>query len=100
MRAGRKADLVVHDKVNAATGIIAANARKAEAFPNNALPCKGGIAMQQHRQNLCMLALTNIITEGLVGAHLTQHHWVHRFQVRWIGHKAHMHVNAVKFAVS
>ena len=99
MRAGRKANLIVHNKVDAPTRIIAANAREAEAFPNNPLPGKGGVAMQQHWQDLRMLALANIIAECLVGANLPKHNRVNRLKVRRVGHKAHMHLDAVKFPI-
>ena len=40
LRAGGETDLVVDDEVQAATGVVATDAGKAEALPDDALPAK------------------------------------------------------------
>ena len=97
LRAGCETNLVVHDKVQATAGIIPTNAGKAEALPNDALTSKGRVTMQKHGQHLFMLA--KVVACGLVRAYLTEYYWIHRFKVRGVWHKAHMHLDAVKFAV-
>jgi hypothetical protein len=55
LRARREADLVVDDEVDAAAGIVAADAREAEAFPDDALARHRRVAMDQHGQDLLVL---------------------------------------------
>ena len=97
LRAGGEADLVVDHEMDAAAGIVAADAGEAEAFPDNALAGKGGIAVDQHRQHL--VVLFEIVAGHLLGANLAEHHRVDRFQMRRVWHQAHMDIDAVKFAV-
>src|SRR5690606_20914753 len=40
LRAGRETDLIVDDEVDAAAGIVTADAREAEALPDDTLPRK------------------------------------------------------------
>ena len=99
LRAGGKTDLIVDNEMDAAAGIIAPDPGKTEAFPNNALPGKGGITVDQNRQYLAELAGANIITDCLGGADLAQHHRIDGFKVAGIGHQTHMDLDAIKFAV-
>ena len=104
LRAGGKADLVVDDEVDAPAGVIALHAREAEAFPDDALAGKGGVAVDQHRQDLLVLGIAvfvaaDVVAEGLLGADLAQHHRVHRFQVAGVGYQAHVHLDPVELAV-
>ncbi len=97
LRAGGEADLVVDDEVDAAAGIVTRDTGKAEAFPDDTLARKGRVAMDQHRQDLLMLA--QIVAERLLRAHLAQHHRIDRFKVRGVGDQRHMDLDPVKFAV-
>ena len=104
LRAGGEADLVVDDEVDAAAGVVALDAREAEAFPDNALPRKGGVAVDQDGQHLLVLEVAvlvaaDVVAEGLLGADLAEHHRVHRFEVRGVGHQAHVHLDPVELAV-
>src|SRR5262245_32972521 len=47
---GCEPDLVVDDDVNSTARSITFELRKVQRFHNDALPCKGGIAVQQNRQ--------------------------------------------------
>ena len=98
MRTGGEAHLVVDDEVDATTRIIAANARKSEAFPDDPLTCKSGVAVQQDGQHLNMVR--EIITHRLVRADFAKNDWINRLQMRRIGDKRHMHFDPVKFTVS
>ena len=51
LRAGGEADLVVDDEMDRAAGAVAGQAGEAEAFGNDALPGKGGVAVEQDRQD-------------------------------------------------
>ena len=53
--------------------------------------------MKQDRQHLFMLA--KVVARGLVGADLAEHDGVDGFQMRGVGDKAHMHLDAVELAV-
>ena len=97
LRAGGKTYLVVDDEVQAATCVVATDTGEAEAFPHNTLASKGGIAVQQHWQNLFVLC--KVVARSLVRAHLAEDNRVHSFKMRRVRHKAHMHLDAVKFAV-
>src|SRR3546814_4997193 len=88
LRAGRETDLVVDDEVDAAAGIVAADAGKAEAFPDDALPREGRVAMDQHGQHLLMPG--QVVAEGLLRADLAQHHRIDGFEVRRVGDQRHM----------
>ena len=94
---GGEADLVVDDEVDAAAGVIAGDAREREALPHHALTRKGGIAVDQDGKHLILLL--QIIADRLLRAGLAEHHRVHRFEVRGVGHKAHVHRNPVELAV-
>ena len=98
LRAGGKAHLVVDDEVDATARIIAANARKSEAFPNDPLARKSGVAVEQDWQHLNMVR--EIITHRLVRADFAKDDWINRFQMRRVGDERHMHFDAVKFTVS
>ena len=97
LRAGREADLVVDDEVDAAAGVVAAHTRKAEAFPDDALTREGRIAVDQHWQNL--FVLFQIVADRLLRACLAENHRVHRFQVAGVRNQAHMHLDTVELAV-
>ncbi len=94
LRARGKADLVVDDEMQAAAGIVAAHPGKSEAFPHDALAGKGRIAVDQHGQHLVVPDF--IIANRLLRAHLAQHHRIDRFQMRGVGHQAHMHLDLVE----
>ena len=47
-----KSDLVVDHNMHRSTSFMANQSRQAKAFCNHALPCKGGITVQQNWQNL------------------------------------------------
>ncbi|GIX20403.1 MAG: hypothetical protein KatS3mg120_2079 [Erythrobacter sp.] len=96
-RRSGEADLVVNDEVDATAGVIARHAREREAFPHHALPGKGGIAVDQHREHLA-LGL-EIITDGLLRTGLAEHHRIDRLEVRGIGHQAHVHADPVKLTI-
>ena len=97
LRAGGKADLIVDDEVDTATGVVPTDAGETEAFPDDALSSKGGIAVEQHRQHLFMLA--QIVADRLVCTDLSKHHRIHRLKVRRVGNQRHMDFDAVKFTV-
>ena len=97
LRAGRKTDLVVDHEMDAAARIIAPHTGKAETFPYDALPGERGVPVNKNRQYLLMPL--QIVAEHLLRPYLAEHHGVHGFQVRGIGHQAHMNLDAVEFAV-
>jgi len=97
LRAGREADLVVDDEMDAAAGVVATDAGEAEALPHDALTRKCRVAMDQNRQHLFVLG--QIVAVGLLRADLAQHDGIDRFKMAGVGDQRHMDVNAVKLAV-
>src|SRR3546814_8050066 len=75
-RTRRETDLVIDDEMDAAAGVVAGHARKTEAFPHDALPRKGGVAVDQHRQHL--LVLGQIVAVDLLRAYLAEHDRIDR----------------------
>ncbi len=99
-RACRKADLVVHDEVDRPACAIARQARQCETFRHDALPRKGGVAVQQqwqHSRAVQRPALT--MQHFLLGARLAQHNRIHRFQVGRVGVHREVNFIAVELAV-
>src|SRR3546814_1098067 len=82
-RTRRETDLVIDDEMDAAAGVVAGHARKTEAFPHDALPRKGGVAVDQHRQHL--LVLGQIVAVDLLRAYLAEHDRIDRLEVRGVG---------------
>ena len=71
-------------------------ARQAEAFGDNALTGKGGIAMQQDGQHLFAGLVAQLF---LLGADLAQHNRIHRLQMAGVGGQRKMDGVSIKGAV-
>jgi hypothetical protein len=95
-RIGGEADLVVDDEMQRAAGAMAAQARKAEAFGDDALAGEGRIAVDQQRQHLLALAVLQLV---LLGAHLAEHDRVDDLEMRRVGRQRQVHLVAVELAV-
>ena len=80
-----------------AAGAVAGQAGETEAFPHDALPREGGVAVEQHRQH--GLALL-VALDGLHRAALAEHDRVDRFEVRRVGDQAQVDLDAVELAVA
>ena len=93
---GGKADLVVDNKMNRPAGAVAFEAGQHKTFRDNPLAGKGGVAVDQKRENLASFSIPAL---GLLGPGFAQHDRVHRFQVRGIGGQRQMYRIAVKLAV-
>ena len=93
---GGKADLVVHHDVDRPPGAVADQARQAEAFGDNALTGKGGIAMQQDGQHLFAGLVAKLF---LLGADLAQHNRIHRLQMAGVRGQGQVDCVAVEGAV-
>src|SRR3546814_1411359 len=85
------------DEVDAAAGIVAADAREAEAFPDDPLPRECRVAVDQHRQHLRTFG--EIVAHDLLRAHLAEHDRIERIEVRGVGDERHMHRDAVELEV-
>ena len=96
-RIGGEADLVVDDEMQRAAGAVAAQARKPEAFRDDALAGEGRVAVDEQRQHL--RALEDVVELVLLGAHLAEHHGIDDLEMRRIGGQRQMHAVAVEFAV-
>ena len=94
---GGEADLVVDDEMHRAAGAMAAQARQAEAFGDDALAGEGRVAVDQQRQHLH--ALDVVVELVLLGAHLAEHHGIDDLEMRGIGGQRQMHLVAVELAV-
>ena len=97
LRAGREADLIVDDEMDAAAGVVAADPREAEAFPDDPLPRERGVAVDQDRERLAVAL--QIVGDGLDRTDLAQHHRVRRLEVRGVGDQRHMDLAPVELAV-
>jgi hypothetical protein len=96
VRRGGEPDLVVHHQMDGAAGPVAAQTRQAKALGDNALAGKGGVAMQQHRQDPGSVGVAGLV---LLGARLAQHDGVHRLQMAGVCGQRQVHRIAVEFAV-
>ena len=97
LRAGREADLVVDDVMQAPAGIVAADAGKAEALPHDPLPRERRVAVDQHGQ--CAAMIVQILLDRLDRARLPEHDGIDRFEVRGVGNQRHMDADAFEIAV-
>ena len=95
-RGGGEADLVVHHDMDAAAGAVALDARKLEAFGDDALACEGRIAVQKDRQHLIAVGVAQLV---LLGADLAEDDGVHRLKVRGVRGERQVHGVGVKGAV-
>ena len=100
MRRGREADLVVDDDMDRAAGAVAARARHRKAFRHDTLAGEGRIAVHQHGDHHRAAGLHIAIAElDLLGAGLTEHDGVHRFQMRGVRGEREVDLVAVERAV-
>src|SRR3546814_15065347 len=76
------------DEMDADAGVVAGHARKTEAFPHDALPRKGGVAVDQHRQQL--LVLGQNVAVDLLRAYLAEHDRLDRLEARGVGDAGHL----------
>ena len=81
-RGGGEADLVVDDDMDGAAGLVAVESREVEGFRYNPLAGKGGLAVDQHRQDLLPAAGAG---ETLPGPAFADHHRVNSFEVAGVG---------------
>ena len=95
-RRRREADLVVDDEVQRAAGAVAAQARQAEAFGDDALAGKGRVAVDQDRQHARAVLVLALI---LLGARLAEHDGIDDFEMRGVGRQRQVHLVAVELAV-
>ena len=85
---GGEADLVVDDHMHRAAGAIAARLRQIERLHYHTLSRKGGIAMDQHREDLPALA---VLAAMLARPHRPLHHRVDDFEVGRVESERQMH---------
>ena len=97
-RIGGEPDLIVDDEMHGAAGAVPAQSRQAEAFGDDALPGKGGIAgnEQRHHHGAVFAGGAELI---LLGAHLAEHDRIDDLEMRRIGGEREMHAVAVELAV-
>ena len=94
---GGETDLVVHDDVDRAAGAVATDTRQLEALGHDALPGKGRVPVQKHRDHLVMLGVFQLVA---LGAGFAQHDRVHRFEVRGVGGQRQVDGVAVELPVA
>ncbi len=107
VRRGGEPDLVVDHEMDRPAGAVTLQSRKRETFSNHALPGKGGIAMQQERQDGGAVGVARIGDEPailcreliLLGAGLAQDHRVDDFQMAGICRQRKVNDVAVELAV-
>src|SRR3546814_13106008 len=85
------------EEMDAAAGVVAGHARKTEAFPHDALPRKGGVDVDQHRQHLLLLG--QIVAVDLLRAYLAEHDRIDRHEVPWVGDELPIDDDTVEPAV-
>ncbi len=104
-RIGGETDLVVDDEMDRTGNAVALQARKAEALGHDALTGKGGIAVQQKRQNLGAGCKRNHVVAGatgqqiLLGAGLAHDDRIDDFKVRRVGGQRQVNLVAVELTV-
>ncbi len=96
MRRGGEADLVVHDDVDRAARLVAAEAREAEALGHDALACKRRVTVQKHRDDARAVMIVEL---RLLGACLAEDNGVHRLEVRGVRRQRQVDGVAVELAV-
>ena len=96
MRAGGKANLIIHHNMNCATSAIAAKRRKGKGFGNHALSSKSRITMKKNAKNLSSISITALL---LFGSDTPNDNRINNFQMRRIWCHRQMHINLVKFAI-
>ena len=96
MRRGGEPDLVVHHDVHGAAGFMPFQARQSKPFGHNTLTGKGGIPMQQDRQNAGTLCVVILI---LFCTRFAQDHRIDGLKVAGVGGERQMHGVAIKFTI-
>src|SRR5690606_11700051 len=94
---GSEADLVVDDDVHRSAGTIAAGLRKVERFHDNALACKGRVAVDEHRQ---YLAAIGILATILTRTHAALNHRIDDFEVGRVECQGQMNGTAARGKVA
>src|SRR3546814_5707381 len=82
--------------MDGAAGVVAFQPGKAEAFHDDALAGKGGVAMEENGKHLLAVG---IVPRGLGGAHLAQYDRIHRFQMARVGQQRHVNADPADLAI-
>ncbi len=96
MRCGCETDLVVHNDMHGAAGLMADKAGQTETFRNNTLTGKGRITVQKDRHNLCAVVVVDLI---LLRADLADDNRVYSFKVGGVRCQGQVDGIAVKVTV-
>ena len=91
-RVRRKANLIVDDDVDRATGAIAAQAGEVERFRHHSLTGKGRVPMNQQGDHTHAFAIVGTV---LLGAHPALDHWIDRLKVAGVGGEGQMYGFAI-----
>ncbi len=105
-----EADLVVDDEVQGAAGAVALQPHQGEALGHHALPCEGGVAVDQQRHDLGAVQHPFVVrladvdlgladVERLLGARLAQDDRVDDLEVRRVGGQRQVDLVAVELTV-
>ncbi len=90
---GGEADLVVDDDVDSAAGGVPRQLREVQCLGHQALPGKGGVAVDQHGD--AALAF-GVAEECLLGPRAALDHGIDGFQVRGVGRQRHVELGAAR----